>query len=343
MSDDSEMSALLSFSARIGLEPTLVQASTGNVSIKTNERLWVKASGTWLADAETCDILIPLDLACVRRSVFDHLDLSTEHGDPGRQPSIETAMHAVLPYRIVVHVHSVNSIAYGVRQDAPVLAAQGLKGLNWAWIPYVASGLPLAHAVHDALQRSPGTDVFLLGNHGLVICADTSQAAESLLWEVEGRLEIQPRPSPDPNYAVLKELASRAGWRLPKHELLHSLGTDGISRKLLAGGILYPCQALFWTDESPGVFTSATPDLALQQMTASPQKRSFLIVDGCGVIVSRRLSAAEYDVLLGLAHVAQRVDRYFPIRYLTDSELFGVSTNSGGYRARSERAGSFIW
>lgn len=341
MSDDAEMKALLSFSARIGREPTLVQASTGNVSIKTRGLLWVKASGTWLADADNCDILVPLDLACVRRSVLTDATLPDGHDNTGRRASVETAMHAILPHKIVVHLHSVNSIACGVRHQARRHLTGRLDELSWEWIPYVASGLPLAHAVQEALETSPHCNVFLLGNHGLVICAETTEAAEALLLTVERRLEILPRQSPDPNYPILTRLAGQAGWHLPENERIHSLGTDAFSRRFLSGGILYPCQALFWKEASSHAFTFVAPHSASQQIAACTHNRSFLIVEGCGVIVSQRLSAAEHEVLLGLAHVMQRVDPQYPIRYLTEAEVFGISANSGSYRAQLARASVF--
>ena len=47
-----ELVSLGQLSARIGRDPLLVQASSGNTSIKADRILWVKASGKWLADAE---------------------------------------------------------------------------------------------------------------------------------------------------------------------------------------------------------------------------------------------------------------------------------------------------
>src|SRR5579872_7357238 len=115
----TELQALRVLSQRVGGDPLLTQASTGNSSVKLDGVLWIKASGKWMADAANQDaaqdILMPLDLAavigeCVRQGI-----------DPAdRYPgaSVETAMHAVLPHRVVLHVHSINTIAWAVRQDA---------------------------------------------------------------------------------------------------------------------------------------------------------------------------------------------------------------------------------
>src|SRR5258706_6944532 len=160
-----ELKPLLELTGRVGSDPLLTQASTGNSSIKLGDTLWIKASGKWMADAGREDILIPLDLAEVRRCVGQNIDPAERCS----KASIETAMHAVLPHRAVLHLHCVNTIAWAVRQDAPDQLADRLRGLRWRWIPYVASGMPLARQVERALLESAGTDVLVLGNHGLVI------------------------------------------------------------------------------------------------------------------------------------------------------------------------------
>src|SRR5947208_7518954 len=161
----AELTPLRELCARIGGDPLLTQASTGNSSIKLEGVLWIKASGEWMANAIHEDILIPLDLAEVKERVKHKVDPAERY----TRASIETAMHAVLPHRVVLHVHCVNTIAWAVRNDAPAQLRHRLDGLRWQWISYVASGLPLSHAIENALFACPDTDVFVLGNHGLVV------------------------------------------------------------------------------------------------------------------------------------------------------------------------------
>src|SRR2546421_8655793 len=109
----SEIDYLLSLSARIGRNRLLTQASNGNTSIKLDRVLWIKASGKWLSNALQEDILIPVDLALAKSCLRRNKDLrSVQSNSSGcnLRPSIETAMHAMLGHRVVVHVHSVNSI-----------------------------------------------------------------------------------------------------------------------------------------------------------------------------------------------------------------------------------------
>jgi rhamnose utilization protein RhaD (predicted bifunctional aldolase and dehydrogenase) len=108
--NQAELTLLRELSARIGCDPLLTQASTGNSSIKLEGVLWIKASGRWMADAMQEDILIPLDLAEVKELVKQKVDPTERYA----RASIETAMHAVLPHRVVLHVHCVNTIAWAV-------------------------------------------------------------------------------------------------------------------------------------------------------------------------------------------------------------------------------------
>src|SRR4051812_42580186 len=69
-----ELAQLRELSARIGGDPLLTQASTGNTSIKLGDVLWIKASGRWLADAKCEDILVPLNLREVKRYIGQQVD-----------------------------------------------------------------------------------------------------------------------------------------------------------------------------------------------------------------------------------------------------------------------------
>ena len=48
-------------SARLGSDPLQVQGPGGNTSIKDGDVMWIKASGTELANAETQDIFVAVD------------------------------------------------------------------------------------------------------------------------------------------------------------------------------------------------------------------------------------------------------------------------------------------
>src|SRR5438477_13216078 len=99
-----ELQRLRQLTARVGSDPLLTQASTGNSSVKIDGVLWMKASGKWMADAMRDDILIPLDWSEITRDCLQH-GINPAERYPGA--SVETAMHAALPHRVVLHLHCV--------------------------------------------------------------------------------------------------------------------------------------------------------------------------------------------------------------------------------------------
>jgi rhamnose utilization protein RhaD (predicted bifunctional aldolase and dehydrogenase) len=314
MIQKKELTPLLELSARVGNNPLLTQASTGNASMKLDGRLWIKASGKWMADALCEDILVPLDLAAVKECVTRGVDPTELYSNA----SIETSMHAVLPHRVVLHAHCVKTIAWAVRQDAPAQLEPLLHGLSWQWIPHVQSGLTLARAIEQALSICAGTDLLVLGNHGLAIGGDDCTAVEDLLTEVQRRLSISPRIAPYPDYAALAELADHFAWDLPDDNDIHALGTDAASKKILSGGLLYPCQAVFSNSSSAELFHSIPYSDVEERLY---RDRPFLVVEDRGVILNRTMTPAERAMMSGLAQVVQRISGSSPIRYLTEAEV----------------------
>jgi len=146
---ERELGCLRQLSVRAGSNPLLVQASNGNTSIKLEGILWIKGSGKWLARANQEEILIPIELAEAKETVEQGGEIAPRQISTNvrMRPSIETAMHAVLPHRVVIHVHSINTIAWAIRSDGIEELTARLRGLQWQWIPYAASGIPLAREI----------------------------------------------------------------------------------------------------------------------------------------------------------------------------------------------------
>jgi rhamnose utilization protein RhaD (predicted bifunctional aldolase and dehydrogenase) len=342
-SSDVEIAALVDLSVRLGRDPLLVQASNGNTSIKIDGVLWVKSSGKWLVNARDEELLVPIRLKDVRESVKNNREIAAGIGGERRlRPSIETAMHGVLRHRVVIHVHSVNAIAWAIRVDGVVRLKERLAGLKWRWIPYVGSGIPLAQRIEMGVADAPETDVLVLGNHGLVICGDDCDAAEALLREVERRLAVQPREFFPADIEALKSMASHSQWRLPELDALHALGTDGISTKILGRGILYPCQAIFLGATMPISSRAAVVSDARGRRNRGDKNRSFVVVEDGGVLIDENMTAIELANLIGLMEVIQRTEEGAPIRYLTAAEVRGVLDDRAySYKAvamRSEKA-----
>ena len=322
-----ELDALRELSARIGGNRLLVQASTGNTSVKIDDVLWIKASGKWLIQADACDFLVPVKLARARESLAQNIPivetLPASHGDV--VASIETAMHVVMPQKIVVHVHSVNTIAWAVRADGPQCLKSRLSGLNWQWIPYIPSGAALAGSIQRVLARFPQTNVLVLGNHGLVVCGDSCLSVTRLLAEVEERVGIAPRPVPIGQPSLLRDAFPESSWSLPESPAAHALATDPVSWRILSGGVLYPCQVIFLPGTTP------------QNREYVLRERTPLLIEKHGVVCSKYMTRADQEMLCGLTEIVQRIDPSAPIRYLSTTEVLDVLRGgSDNYRSLTE-------
>jgi rhamnose utilization protein RhaD (predicted bifunctional aldolase and dehydrogenase) len=247
-------------------------------------------------------------------------------------------MHAMLPQRVVIHVHSVNTISWAVRLDGKDRLTELLAGMRWTWIPYVSSGLPLARLIGSAIDEAPGTNILVLANHGLVVCAETCAEAEDLLNEVERRLAAPVRRNTIWDCGLLSRIENDSQWKLPESEDLHTLATDPISRRILADGVLYPCQAMFL-----GTKVTSMPDCAflpegVDQFEHERDVPAFGVIEGRGIVTNRRMTSSQRAVLNGLLQVVQRIDEAAPIHYLSDTEVLTLlNEDAHNYQLCTER------
>jgi rhamnose utilization protein RhaD (predicted bifunctional aldolase and dehydrogenase) len=328
---ERDLASLRDLSVRVGSDPLLVQASNGNTSIKLDGILWIKASGKWLAHAMQEEMLVPLELAEVKESIRTGAEIASRYAQKDElRPSIETAMHALLRHRVVIHVHSINAIAWAIRLDAPDQLKERLAGLHWQWIPYAASGIPLAQEIEKAAPSAPEADVLILGNHGLVVCGQDCHTAEKLLREVERRLAIVPRRFPKPDATVLALIARFSKWQLPDVDSLHALGTDAVSRKILKGGVLYPCQAIYLGQTVPLFPPAAVLSKFTERLNSKDGTPPFVAVERSGVMLNEKITSAARANLIGLAQVTLRTDEFARLRYLNEAEVTDV-LNKGAH------------
>lgn len=303
-------------SAQLGHDPDLVQGAGGNTSIKQDGLLWIKGSGRWLAEAETKECFVPLDL----QRLLDALEAG--HEDPaglalrddlcpeGLRPSVETTLHAVLPQACVLHVHSVSAIAWAVHPEGRAHLEARLGELPWHWIPYVRPGSPLTAEVFRALARAPA-DILVLANHGLVVAGESPPAALDLLQEVERRIQIQPRPFPHADIERLERLAEGRPYRLPRDPRCHAPALDPDTRRLVAGGTLYPDHL---------VFLGSGVRLIEEDALAAEESAPLLLARDRGILLHESLSPTAEAMALCLALVGQRLHGDAQPRYLQPEE-----------------------
>ncbi|AEG04960.1 class II aldolase [Sinorhizobium meliloti] len=346
----SEFEALLDLSARVGADPDLVQGAGGNTSIKEGGTLWIKASGLWLAHARRRDVMVPVALDPLL-DALERDDPATEKAQDfvvrdlnpsGLRPSIETTVHALMPQKVVVHVHCVETIATAVRADAAAIAGEKLQGIPYAFVPYARPGLPLAKAIAERIQAD--TSVLVLGNHGLAVAAETVGDAARLLAEVSQRFAVPVRQAPSADLEALSRLAVNSAYRLPDDGRIHDAATDLESCRIAAGGSLYPDHVIFLGKGSV-VAAPGENALSLEEgfRRAGESLPPVLLFPGKGALVLKDISAGALAMARCLSDVTARIPDGASLRYLTDAEnaeLLGWDAEK--YRQQLNRAGQVL-
>lgn len=181
----------------LGSDPFLVLHGGGNTSVKapfhditgrTIDVLYVKGSGWDLATIEAPGFApLPIDrlhdlLSLDRLSDPDMVrELSAARLDPAApQPSVETLLHAFLPYPAVQHSHAdvivtLTNLADGEERIREVFGSVVLV------VPYVMPGFDLSRLVVEIWrdQHHAGTVGMVLANHGLFTFGGTTREAYS--------------------------------------------------------------------------------------------------------------------------------------------------------------------
>lgn len=173
----------LKFSERVGKSRFLIQGAGGNLSVKENGVLWIKASGCWLQDANNRNIFVPVNyenntsenLTNSSKDIakFERIDMDSV--DSELRPSIETSLHALMPHKYVIHTHSVNAIALSVSENGKKKLSKVLDGLNWRWVSYAKPGVSLAKEIQNVIYPRP--DVLILAKREFLYVDDMADAS----------------------------------------------------------------------------------------------------------------------------------------------------------------------
>ena len=201
---------LVHLSHLMGQDPRLVQPGGGNTSLKDGDTLLVKGSGTDLRTI-TRDGFTRLSLSRLAKlrdveSMTDAEMMRFMAGcmvAEGPAPSVETPLHALLPYRVIAHTHDIPTMSLTNIRDAEAERLVGeLFDGRIVYVPYVRPGFPLAQAVGRMVGRTGGqadgrtgglipADAIglTLAHHGLVVWAEDAEECHARLIEVTGRMD----------------------------------------------------------------------------------------------------------------------------------------------------------
>jgi len=182
------MKAFIDVSRRIGRDIVYVQGPAGNTSLKTGDRMLIKASGAFLKDMSEHSGYVECVLDPIREFLADSSCESADNGETdlnriieqstcGRCEagiaSIETGMHAMLPSCFVLHTHSVYLNVATCMEGGKSVLREAL-GVPFVYIPYVNPGFSLSRAIARAVveQGCGLPSILLLENHGLTVHGD---------------------------------------------------------------------------------------------------------------------------------------------------------------------------
>jgi rhamnose utilization protein RhaD (predicted bifunctional aldolase and dehydrogenase) len=168
------LAELKEVSTLIGQYRDLVQGPGGNTSLKLGNHMYVKASGTKLVEANSKDIfaVIEVDTGIVVSQTL--------------RPSIEKDLHLALPFNAVIHVHSVGSLTWALR-ELDNSSAEFFDSIKIAVLPYFRPGRELAEAIKNITDIEEYRGL-LLQNHGLITWGDTPISSFHQLLNIENAL-----------------------------------------------------------------------------------------------------------------------------------------------------------
>ncbi len=178
----------------LGSDLRVTNYGGGNTSCKTIEKdpltgedtevMWVKGSGGDIGTLKR-DGLAGLymdrlqDLKKIYRglehedemvALFNHCIYDLD----SRAPSIDTPLHAFLPFKHVDHVHADSLIAIAAAKDGEKITQELFNG-ELSWVPWQRPGFDLALKLEQSLADNPGIRGIVLGGHGLFTWGDTAE------------------------------------------------------------------------------------------------------------------------------------------------------------------------
>lgn len=195
----------------IGSDRRVCNWGGGNTSSKTIEKdfrgrevevMYVKGSGSDLATMKAGNFT-GLRMEDIR-PLFERDEMSDEDmvaylghcmiDAKHPRASIETLLHAFLPYKHVDHTHPDAIISLCCADNGKEIAAE-IFGDRFVWVPYVRPGFTLSKMIAQGVLDNPNAELVLMEKHGLVTWGDTSEAAYAqtikIINEAESYIEAR--------------------------------------------------------------------------------------------------------------------------------------------------------
>ena len=315
--------SVVKYCAAIGQDPLLVQGAGGNVSWKDGNTLWIKASGTWLADAASNDIFVPVDLNHLKHEIsagkFDATPSLLAASN--LRPSIETILHALMPHPVVLHLHAVEILAHLVRRDYEQTLPNLLDSkVQWGNVAYFKPGAELASAVRDALIKTPDADVVMLQNHGVVIGGADVNAIDTILNILVDTFRVP--PAPISNISAPSFNITLAGGKsyvpVPDNHVQQLATNTTIFDRLETDWVLYPDHVVFLGPVAKTYECVTDLEKTLHNAVDLPD---LIFVRGLGVFMQPEFSMAKQVQLRCYHDVLSRLDTHTVLNALNQDQI----------------------
>ena len=167
----------------LGRNNELVLHGGGNTSVKTNIKdidgknydvLCVKGSGWDMADIEPEGLpavkLQPLLALKNKKNLSDEQMVAYQKRNliniKSPNPSVETFLHAFLPFKFVDHTHS-DAIMNVTNRPSGIKFCKEIFGKKVSIVPYVMPGFGLAKKINEVYSKNPNINCLILLNHGI--------------------------------------------------------------------------------------------------------------------------------------------------------------------------------
>lgn len=227
----SALDQLVYRSNLIGADRRVCNWGGGNTSAKTVvkdfrgrdvEVMFVKGSGSDLATMKAGNFTgLRMDDI---RPLFERDDMSDEEmvaylahcmiDAKHPRASIETLLHAFLPFKHVDHTHPDAIISICCADNGKEIA-EDIFGDRFVWVPYVRPGFKLSKMIAEGVLANPKAELVLMEKHGLVTWGETSEEAYKQTIKIinEAEAYIEARVNEDRLFGGVKHVPLPADVR----------------------------------------------------------------------------------------------------------------------------------
>jgi len=236
-----EVALLIYRSNLLGADLRLTNYGGGNTSCKMMEKdpltgkktevMWVKGSGGDLGTLKKSGLAA---LYVDRLRNLEKVYRGIEHEDEmvelfnhcifdlqSKAPSIDTPLHAFLPFNHIDHLHPDAAIAIAAAKDGKQITKKLFDG-TIGWVDWQRPGFDLGLKLKKCLDENPGIRGIMLGSHGLFTWGDTAYESYINTLEVIERCAEYLEENIKKNKSVFGGAKIQS---LPKQERLNKAAT----------------------------------------------------------------------------------------------------------------------